>query len=128
MLKDSYHYMYFRNPTDSVANLNRFIATINRIVPLSPGKERIIREQAMAAVRQQTEKLPLSDQMFNLIYSIDEHITLMGTNVIEVIRNNFDAHLRNYGTRNEMGNICMQSVRNETNSSTPKIDGKNESL
>ncbi len=90
MLKDSYHYMYFRNPTDSVANLNRFIATINRIVPLSPGKERIIREQAMAAVRQQTEKLPLSDQMFNLIYSIDEHITLMGTNVIEVIRNNFD--------------------------------------
>lgn len=116
MVKDSYHFMYFyfRNPADTVANLNRFIETVDRIVPLSDEKKEMIMEQALSEVRQQKEKLPLTDQMFNLTFSIEEHITLMGTNIIDVMRNNFNdeefARLYNTMEREMRWAIFAQNV------------------
>jgi hypothetical protein len=89
MVKESYHFAYFSNPADSVANIDRFIATINRIVPMGNEKSETIKNQALSAVRS-SDILTLNDQFYNLAFNVEEHISLMGTNVIDVIRDNFD--------------------------------------
>jgi hypothetical protein len=88
-VKNSYQYKYFRNPTDTLANLNNFIEEIDKIVPMNNQKKNALKKQVMVAVRQQTDKKSLSEQIFYFHYTQDKIIYVIGTNVIDVIKNNF---------------------------------------
>ena len=101
--------MYLRHPTDTVATLDRFVETLNRIVPIGDGKREAIKAQALAAVQKQTifggdmrtermnwqtEKLPSIDlqvQVFAYrVSDIENYIPLLGGNVDEVIKADFN--------------------------------------
>jgi hypothetical protein len=88
-VKNNYQFKYFRNPTDTLTNLNNFIETVDKIVPMSNQKKNTLKEQAMATVRRQTDRLPLSEQVIYYRFIPGEIIYLMDTNVIDVVRNNF---------------------------------------
>jgi hypothetical protein len=102
-IKESYHYKYFRNPTDTLANLNNFIETVNKIVPMSDQKKNMLKEQAMSAIHAQIDKLSLTYQMNDLVFTQAKHIFLMGTNVIDIVHDNFseEEFLRIYETMDQ---------------------------
>lgn len=107
MLKENYLFMYFVNPADTVATLDRFIETIDKIVPVDREKKMSICEQAVVAVQGQTIKdqserfsfNPKTEKFISVSFQIDrlpltdsglgEYIPLLGGNVNDVIRANF---------------------------------------
>ena len=107
ILKENYLVMYFRYPADTVATLDRFVKTLNRIVPIGDEKKEAIKAQALAAVQKQTvnedmrlpfntktEKYPsISWQIdwFNMSpIRYENYIPLLAGNVNEVIKANFN--------------------------------------
>ena len=90
LLKDHYLFQYFRHPGDTTANLNRFVETVNKIVPMSNEKKDSIKVLTLACIRQDPYKgTSVNAQMHNLPLIDYSFIPLMGANVNDVIRNNF---------------------------------------
>ena len=106
ILKDNYLTMYFQHPADTVATLDRFVETLNKIIPIGDGKIEAIKTQALAAVQKQTviaddragflnpqtEKFPsITWQIHSLpLTEFDNYIPLLAGNVDAVIRANFN--------------------------------------
>ena len=109
ILKENYVFMYLRHPADTVATLDRFVETLNRIVPIGDGKREAIKAQALAAVQKQTifggdmrtermnaqtEKLPSIDWQIQILVigtpNLENYIPLLAGNVDAVIRANFN--------------------------------------
>ena len=108
ILKDDYLTMYFRHPADTVATLDRFVETLNKIIPIGDGKREAIKAQSLAAVQQQTVFMdkpigflnPQTDKFPSISLQIDwfimssiryeNCIPLLAGNVNEVIKANFN--------------------------------------
>jgi len=92
LLKNHYLFQYFRHPSDTTATLNRFVETVNKIVPISEQKKENLKALLLTAIRQDSNKgTSVNDQMMNLPLIDYSFIPLMGANVNNVIKNNFSA-------------------------------------
>ena len=92
IFRNNYLFTYFRNPADTVATLDCFIATVDRIVPIDNDKKERIKEQILSEVRQPDTR-NLSDQIDFLVgyfpTTATDQIPFMDINVNEIIRANF---------------------------------------
>ena len=99
-IRANYLFMFFRQPNDTTANINRLIRDINRVVPVDREANARIREQILAEMwqawqpnREQSQwqafyKSPNSTFTLNR-FDIPDFIPIMGINANEIIRNNF---------------------------------------
>ena len=90
LLKEHYLFQYFRHPEDTTATLNRFVETVNKIVPISEQKKDSLKVLLLTAIRQDPNReTSVNDQMTNLPLVDYSFIPLMGANANNVIKNNF---------------------------------------
>ena len=90
LLKNHYLFQYFRHPGDTTATLNRFVETVNKIVPISEQKKDSLKVLLLTAIRQDPNReTSVNDQMHNLPLIDYSFIPLMGANANNVIKNNF---------------------------------------
>ncbi|MDR2894266.1 MAG: hypothetical protein LBU97_02250 [Alistipes sp.] len=89
LVRDNYLFQYFRNPTDTLANLDRFVETVNKIVPIGTEKKESLKEQLLISVNQQTDKLDVNSQIRNTLSPTWGYVPLLGGRADDVLLANF---------------------------------------
>jgi hypothetical protein len=90
-LKENYLYMYFKNPEDTIANIDRFIDEVNKIVPFDNEKRINIKASILSEIKQTEKSMTVNHVLGLNTYNIPNFIPVMGINVNDILKSSFSS-------------------------------------
>ncbi len=89
MLKNDYYFLSLRNPTDTMATLDRFVERVGSIVNIGNGKKEKIKEQLLSNIGRQTARWDSNGEVEVLPQVTRDFVPLLGINANDVLSQNF---------------------------------------
>ena len=95
VIKESYLFMWFRYPKDTVANINRLVDNINKVVPVSNEKRGEVIASILFEIRQTEKILSVNDVLdsrgWQQRVNLPNFIPIMGINANDIIKSSFSS-------------------------------------
>jgi|GEM_PF-3491098 len=92
VLRANYLFMYFKNPEDTTANIDRFIDNVDRIVPVDADKRVRLKTLILSVLNNMGPREPTANAELSQLLDVEQnmnYILLMGIGIGDILKHNF---------------------------------------